>query len=68
MKEEKKETEEEKALMEAQRKAAQLKANYDRIFGQPPNVKIPDPESSDRRGGPGDIFGGNGMRATVNRF
>jgi hypothetical protein len=63
-----KETEEEKALMEAQRKASQLKANYDRIFGQPPNIKISDPEESDKRGGPGDIFGGNGMRAMVNRF
>jgi phage terminase large subunit-like protein len=61
-----KESEEAKALMEAQKTAAKLKANYDRIFGRPPDVPsvLPSEEPADPgRGGMNSIFGGNGLKA-----
>lgn len=57
-----KDSEEMRALVKSQKEQSMRKRNYERYFGGPQQLPAPPPEAP-RRGGPGNIFGGNGMRA-----
>ena len=58
-----KESEEMRAVISAQKEQALRKKNYERYFGGPQQSPPPETPEPSRQRRPGDIFGGNGMRA-----
>lgn len=57
-----------KMIIKAEKEKAQIKANYDRIFGRPPQLPVPDPApDSGVNSGLNEIFGNNGIQAYRNK-